>query len=81
MTTGRINQVASSEDRDAAARVGASAPRPRARGVDGLAKVRRSNSFENPTKSVGTAAFTRVHEQSGVRRSERTRRETKSGGK
>ncbi|KAG9444610.1 hypothetical protein H6P81_015950 [Aristolochia fimbriata] len=73
MTTG------SYEYSDAAPHAGASAPLSQASGVDDRAKVRRSDSFANATKSTKTAAFTRVHEHSGVRRSERTQQETKRG--
>ncbi|KAG9444717.1 hypothetical protein H6P81_016057 [Aristolochia fimbriata] len=66
MTTGRINQVASSSrDRDASTRRCEKAPQHRARGIDGRKqKLGDQTRFANPTKSIGTAAFTWVHEHS-----------------
>ncbi|KAG9438723.1 hypothetical protein H6P81_021318 [Aristolochia fimbriata] len=71
MTTGRINQVASSRD---------AAPQQRrcecASAPGGASTVEQKlgdqTSFANPTKSIGTAAFTWVHEHSCVRRFEHT---------
>ncbi|KAG9438842.1 hypothetical protein H6P81_021247 [Aristolochia fimbriata] len=67
MTTGRINQVASSRETATPTRR-CEKRQHRARGIDGRKqKLGDQTRFANPTKSIGTAAFTWVHEHCGVR--------------
>ncbi|KAG9444633.1 hypothetical protein H6P81_015973 [Aristolochia fimbriata] len=81
MTTGRINQVASSRRGASTTRRSRKAPQHRAGASAVEQKLGDQTSFANPTKSIGTAAFTWVHEHFRRPAFRAHPRETKPEGK